>query len=103
MQIVILGLVQGAAEVLPLSGAGFSAVARSLLGISLEDGPGLYGALIQLAVVAPICMVFHRDFRNMRQSTRPRRGRLPEEVRLARAYPGAAGAGHHPPCCCRWR
>lgn len=84
IQIIILGLVQGAAEVLPLSGAGFSAIARSLMGISLEDGPGLYGGLIQLAVVAPICLVFHRDFRNMRQSTRLRRGRLPEQVRLAR-------------------
>ncbi len=84
IQIIILGLVQGAAEVLPLSGAGFSAITRSLMGVSLEGGPGLYGALIQLAVVAPICLVFHRDFRNMRQSTRHRRGRLPEEVRLAR-------------------
>ena len=55
---LLLGLVQGISEFLPVSSSGHSALARTLLG--LEDIPILFDVLLHVATLAAITIVFRR-------------------------------------------
>ena len=62
VQIIVLGVVQGIAEILPLSASGFlmqTVSCWACLWMGAVDR--LYTALVQLAVWLAICLVFRRD------------------------------------------
>lgn len=62
LQIIVLGILQGAAGVLPLSDSGFLTVARKLMGLPLDgSADAFYGALLQLSVLLSVCLVFRRE------------------------------------------
>ena len=89
VQIIVLGVVQGIAEILPLSASGFLMQTRQLLGLPLDgSGDRLYTALVQLAVWLAICLVFRRDLwaclRALVTSSRRRNGKGREALRLNR-------------------
>ncbi len=89
VQIIVLGVVQGIAEILPLSASGFLMQTRQLLGLPLDgSGDRLYTALVQLAVWLAICLVFRRDLwaclRALVTSSRRRNGKGQEALRLNR-------------------
>lgn len=55
---VVLGLLQGAAEFLPVSSSGHLVLARALMG--LEDVPVLFDVMLHLATLAVVLWVFRR-------------------------------------------
>ncbi len=57
---VILGLVQGLTEFLPVSSSGHLIIARQLLGIQTTDGLA-FDAVLQLATIAAVGVYFFKD------------------------------------------
>ena len=56
---VLLGLVQGIAEFLPISGSGHLAVVNNLFKLSkLSDGHELFQALLHVAAIVSVCIVY---------------------------------------------
>jgi undecaprenyl-diphosphatase len=58
LQAMILGLVQGIAEFLPISSSGHLIVFRSILG--LEEVPVLFDVLLHVSTLAAVCLVFRK-------------------------------------------
>ena len=56
---VLLGLVQGIAEFLPISGSGLLAIVNNLFKLSsLSDGHALFQALLHVAAIVSVCIVY---------------------------------------------
>ena len=56
---VLLGLVQGIAEFLPISGSGHLAIVNNLFKLSnLSDGHALFQALLHVAAIISVCIVY---------------------------------------------
>lgn len=59
---VILGLIQGIAEFLPISASGHQAIVQNLFGLSAADeNHMLFNFLLHLATLISLCLVFKQD------------------------------------------
>jgi undecaprenyl-diphosphatase len=82
LQAIVLGVVQGATEFLPVSSSGHLILARGILG--LNDSGGLaYDAVLQLATALALVVYFRRDLWNLFQVFLRIVGRLPADARDA--------------------
>lgn len=63
---IILGLVQGLAEFLPISSSGHLSVINNLFGMSsTEDGHMFFDVLLHLGTLMSICIVYWQDIKEM--------------------------------------
>ena len=63
---IILGLIQGVAEFLPISASGHQSIVQNLFGLSAaNEGHMLFGFLLHLATLVSVCLVFKQDIVNM--------------------------------------
>ncbi|MGM9528094.1 MAG: undecaprenyl-diphosphate phosphatase [Oscillospiraceae bacterium] len=63
---IILGLVQGVAEFLPISSSGHLSVLQSFFGLkNPEEGNLLFDVLLHLATLVAVCIVYWRDIADM--------------------------------------
>ena len=60
IQAIILGIVQGLTEFLPVSSSGHLAIMKNLLHLNLETGV-LYDVLLHVATLVAVCIVMHKD------------------------------------------
>ena len=60
LQAIILGIVQGLTEFLPVSSSGHLAIMKNLLHMNLETGV-LYDVLLHVATLIAVCIVMHKD------------------------------------------
>ena len=58
LQGILLGILQGIAEFLPISSSGHLAIAQSLFG--LDDVPLLFDVFLHLATLAGVCLYFRK-------------------------------------------
>ena len=58
IQGILLGILQGIAEFLPISSSGHLAVAQNIFG--LDDIPLLFDVFLHLATLAAVCLYFWR-------------------------------------------
>lgn len=65
LQAVILGLVQGATEFLPVSSSGHLVLAQKIFGI--EEGAVLLSCMLHVGTLAAVMLVFHKDIAAMIQ------------------------------------
>lgn len=73
---IILGLVQGLTEFLPISSSGHLILVRTLFGV--DDAQGLaFDAVLQLASVIAVCVYFFPDIWLLAQTALRKLGRLP--------------------------
>ena len=63
---VLLGVIQGVAEFLPISSSGHLAIAEHLLGqAGAADIPGFFDVLLHLGTLAAVFAAYWRDIREM--------------------------------------
>lgn len=63
---VILGLVQGVSEFLPISSSGHLSILQNLFGLQVaSEGHLFFDVLLHLATVVSVCVVYWKDIRNM--------------------------------------
>ena len=60
VQAIILGVIQGLTEFLPVSSSGHLAIMKNILRMDLETG-ALYDVLLHVATLVAICIVMHKD------------------------------------------
>lgn len=60
IQAIILGIVQGLTEFLPVSSSGHLAIMKNLLHLNLETGV-LYDVLLHVATLISVCIVMYKD------------------------------------------
>ena len=59
---IILGLIQGVAEFLPISGSGHSSIVENLFGLSAAgEKHALFGFLLNVAMLVSLCLVYRND------------------------------------------
>ena len=61
---ILLGLVQGVAEFLPISSSGHLAIAQNLLGLETEV-PEFYDVLLHLGTLLAVFVAYWQDIRDM--------------------------------------
>ncbi len=66
LEAILLGLLQGVAEFLPISSSGHLALAQKLLG--LEEVPLLFDVFLHLATLAAVCLFFRKKIAALFQS-----------------------------------
>jgi undecaprenyl-diphosphatase len=59
-QAIIMGIIQGLTEFLPVSSSGHLAIIRSLSGAQMEGGV-LFEVLLHVATLAAVCAVYYKD------------------------------------------
>ena len=62
---ILLGLIQGVAEFLPISSSGHLAIAEHLLGMSGMEVPKFFDVLLHLGTLAAVFVAYWDDIRNM--------------------------------------
>ena len=62
---VLLGLVQGVAEFLPISSSGHLAIAEHLLASRAIEVPGFYDVLLHLGTLVAVFIAYWQDIRDM--------------------------------------
>ena len=73
---IILGLVQGITEFLPISSSGHLIIARTLLGVNVSNGLA-FDAVLQLATVLAVIVYFWKDLWRLLQTALRKLGRMP--------------------------
>lgn len=87
---LLLGLIQGVTEFLPVSSSGHLSIAQNLLGLSVEGGDDmLFEVLLHLGTLVAVCTAYRDDIREMalelgRFLADAVKGRSPEKVPPAR-------------------
>ena len=63
---VILGLIQGVSEFLPISSSGHLSILQNLFGLQVAtEGHLFFDVLLHLATLVSVCVVYWKDIRNM--------------------------------------
>lgn len=63
---VLLGLIQGVAEFLPISSSGHLAIAEQLLGVEgASEFPGFFDVLLHLGTLAAVFVAYWPEIRDM--------------------------------------
>lgn len=73
---IILGVLQGITEFLPISSTGHLVLARELFGIA-EDSGLAFDAILHLATVVAVLAYFHKDIFRLFQAVMRKLGKLP--------------------------
>ena len=87
---LILGIVQGVSEFLPISSSGHLSIAQNLLGLEMEgSGDMFFEVLLHLGTLAAVFVVYWADIREMileffRTISDIRKGGMPERIPPAR-------------------
>jgi len=58
---IILGLIQGIAEFLPISSSGHLSILQNLFGMDTGEGHFLFDVLLHLGTLVSVCVVYRRD------------------------------------------
>lgn len=62
---VILGIIQGAAEFLPISSSGHLVIAKEILGVNLESGGVFFDVMLHLGTLVAIFIAFWKDIKKL--------------------------------------
>ena len=62
---ILLGLIQGVAEFLPISSSGHLAIAEHLLGVTGTHPPEFFDVLLHLGTLAAVFVAYWGDIRDM--------------------------------------
>lgn len=62
---VILGIIQGAAEFLPISSSGHLVIAKEILGVNLESGGVFFDVMLHIGTLAAIFIAFWKDIKKL--------------------------------------
>jgi len=87
---LILGIIQGVSEFLPISSSGHLSIAQNLFGLEMEGaGDMFFEVLLHLGTLVAVFVVYRRDIRDMilevfRTAGDIRRGRMPKPMPPAR-------------------
>ena len=96
---ILLGLVQGVAEFLPISSSGHLAIVEQILGVKgAAEVPGFFDVLLHLGTLAAVFVAYWPEIWEMIQRIPLcRRGiwRRAEMLRQASRDPGGGGAERH--------
>ena len=63
-QAIIMGLIQGLTEFLPVSSSGHLAIFKNIFGIETETGM-LFDVLLHMATLIAICIVYWKDVKEL--------------------------------------
>ena len=91
LEAIILGLVQGIAEFLPISSSGHLAILQNLFNMSdIEGGHMLFDVLLHFGTLVAICFMYWPDIKSMfTQTVDLFTGRNPAPTGTRRQYPAA--------------
>lgn len=91
LEAIILGLVQGIAEFLPISSSGHLAILQNLFNMSdIEGGHMLFDVLLHFGTLVAICFMYWTDIKSMfTQTVDLFTGRSPAPAGQRRQYPAA--------------
>ena len=91
LEAIILGLVQGIAEFLPISSSGHLAILQNLFNMSdIEGGHMLFDVLLHFGTLVAICFMYWTDIKSMfTQTVDLFTGRNPAPAGVRRQYPAA--------------
>ena len=91
LEAIILGLVQGIAEFLPISSSGHLAILQNLFNMSdIEGGHMLFDVLLHFGTLVAICFMYWPDIKSMfTQTVNLFTGRNPAPAGQRRQYPAA--------------
>ena len=91
LEAIILGLVQGIAEFLPISSSGHLAILQNLFNMSdIEGGHMLFDVLLHFGTLVAICFMYWTDIKSMfTQTVDLFTGRNPAPAGARRQYPAA--------------
>lgn len=91
LEAIILGLVQGIAEFLPISSSGHLAILQNLFNMSdIEGGHMLFDVLLHFGTLVAICFMYWPDIKSMfTQTVDLFTGRNPAPAGQRRQYPAA--------------
>ena len=91
LEAIILGLVQGIAEFLPISSSGHLAILQNLFNMSdIEGGHMLFDVLLHFGTLVAICFMYWTDIKSMfTQTVDLFTGRNPAPAGQRRQYPAA--------------
>ena len=91
LEAIILGLVQGIAEFLPISSSGHLAILQNLFNMSdIEGGHMLFDVLLHFGTLVAICFMYWPDIKSMfTQTVDLFTGRNPAPAGTRRQYPAA--------------
>ena len=91
---ILLGLVQGVAEFLPISSSGHLAIVEQILGVKgAAEVPGFFDVLLHLGTLAAVFVAYWPEIWEMIQEFF--RG-ISDLIPWHNAYPGASGAADDP-------
>ena len=63
---MVLGLIQGISEFLPISSSGHLSILQNLFGLQVaSEGHLFFDVLLHLATLVSVCVVYWKDIRNM--------------------------------------
>lgn len=62
---IILGIIQGAAEFLPISSSGHLVIAKEILGVDLESGGVFFDVMLHLGTLLAIFIAFWKDIKKL--------------------------------------
>ena len=78
---ILLGLVQGVAEFLPISSSGHLAIVEQILGVKgAAEVPGFFDVLLHLGTLAAVFVAYWPEIKISGQQKKPLRGANPKEL-----------------------
>ena len=62
---IVLGIIQGAAEFLPVSSSGHLVIVKEILGVDLEGGGIFFDVMLHLGTLLAIFVAFWKDIKRL--------------------------------------